>query len=222
MIRRDYIIRMIAEFLEMLSRLQSLKNAERWQEANGTLEEHCRRVLDLGLGELVKLSETELLARIIQGEPTQVVRDKVFVITRLLKEAGDVASGRGELQHGREYYLKALHLLLYTLAQGSEAEWPEFVPRVDMIVAALADAPLPLATYAGLMQHYEVTRQFGKAEDAFFRLLEAAPDRKELVDFGVAFYERLRSHADAVLEEGNLPRAELQSGLEELLARRAS
>ena len=136
MIRRDYILRMVAEFLELLSRIQSLKRDQRWQEARGTLEEQCRNFMGAGVLEIARLSETELLAKLIQGEPTQVVRDKVFILTRLLKEAGDVATGEGRLDESRTFYLKGLHLLLYTLAQGNAAEWPDFVPRVDMLVAA--------------------------------------------------------------------------------------
>jgi len=47
-----------------------------------------------GPHEVSRLSETALLARLIQGEPTQVVREKMLLLTALLKEAGDVALGK--------------------------------------------------------------------------------------------------------------------------------
>ena len=210
---------MIAEFVEMLSRLQSLKQGQLWQDARGTVDEQCQRLLGLRAVEIADLSETELLARLIQGEPTQGVRDKVFFLTRLFKEAGDIAAAQGDPAQSRKFYLKGLHLLLYTLGQADYAELPEFVPRVDMFAAALADAPLPLPTYAGLMQHYERTGQFAKAEDALFGMLEAAPTEQGAVDFGIAFYERLLRQPDAALAEGNLPREELETGLAELRAK---
>ena len=59
------------------------------------------------------------------------------------------------------------------------------------------------------MQHYERSQEFAKAEDALFAMLEAEPGNAGLVEFGVAFYERLRGQSDAALEAGKLPRSEL-------------
>jgi hypothetical protein len=213
MIRRDYILRMIAEFLEVLRRIQNLKRSQLWQEARSTVHEQCRQLMGADALELAKLSETELLARLIQGEPTQVVRDKAFMLARLFQEAGDVAAGEDKLEESRALYLKGLHLLLYTLAEGEPAEWPEFLPRVDVFVTTLGEASVPFATQAALMQYYERTGQYGRAEDAFFRLQEAEPARPGLTEFGIAFYERLRGRPDVALAEGNLPRVEVEAGL---------
>jgi hypothetical protein len=75
---------------------------------------------------------------------------------------------------------------------------------------------LPLETQARLMQHYEVTGQFAKAEDCLFAMLEAEPGNAALVQFGIAFCERLRGQSDASLASGNLPRPELEASLAEL------
>jgi hypothetical protein len=71
------------------------------------------------------------------------------------------------------------------------------------------------------MQHYEVTGEFGKAEDCLFAMLEAEPGNAALVEFGIDFCERLRGQSDASLASGNLPRAELEAGLAELRGLRA-
>lgn len=213
MIRRDYILRMIAEFLEVLNRIQSLKRSQQWGAAQGAVEEQCRQLMGAGALEIASLSETELLARLIRGEPTQVVRDKVFMLSRLLQEAGDLAAAQNRAEESRACYVKGLHLLLYTLAQGEPADWPEFVPRVDLFVAALDGSGLPLATQAALMQHYERSGQYARAEDTFFRMLERDPEQPGLTEFGIAFYERLLGQTDAALAEGNLPRPEVEAGL---------
>ena len=216
MIRRDYILRMLEEFFQFLARLQSLKRGQLWNEAAGALDEEFQRLVHAGPETVAGLSETELLARLIQGEPTQVVRDKALVLTALLKEAGEVEAGRNRLEPSRACYLKGLQLLLGTLATGEVDEFPDFVPRVEYFVTALAAAPLPLETQARLMQHYERAGEFGKAEDMLFSMLESGEQEPALIDFGVAFYERLRGWSDASLEAGNLPRAELEAGLAEL------
>ena len=219
MIRRDYILRMIEEFFRALARINSLKKGQQWQEASVALDEEFKRLIADGAPAAVRLSETELLARLMQEGPTQAVRDKTLMLTTLLAEAGDVAAAQDRPGQSRECYLKALHLLLDTLGRGEVSECPEFVPKVERLVTTLA-APLPLRTHALLMQHYERTGEFAKAEDAIFALLDAEPDNEAIVEFGIAFYERLLRQSDRALNEANLPRAEVEEGLKELQRRR--
>jgi len=70
------------------------------------------------------------------------------------------------------------------------------------------------------MQHYERAGEFAKAEDALFVMLDAEPDNQAIVEFGIAFYERLRPQSDAALNAADLPRAEVEDGLEKLQGRR--
>jgi hypothetical protein len=216
MIRRDYILRTIEQFIQALARLRSLKQEGRWQEAAGSLDEEFKRFVGLDAQASAKLSETELMARVIQGEPSLAVRDKTLLLTGLLKEAGDVAAAQERLEESHAWYLKGLHLLLETLGREEVFETPGCVPRVEAFVSALAGTPLPLATEARLMQYYEYLGEFGRAEDALFAMLEQEPANPALIDFGLAFYERLRRQTDASLEAGNLPRAEVEAGLAEL------
>lgn len=221
MIRRDYILRMLQEFLEVLSRLRSLKRDQRWNEADKMVEEEVRRVLGTDAKAALGLSETELLARLIQGDPPSAVREKLWLLTTLLKEAGDVAAGEGDAEQAQAFYLKGLHLLLEGLAEGDSADLPDFVPRVDMFASVLEGGPLPLATQARLMQHYERTGQFAKAEDQLFAMLETEPNHPGLSELGVSFYQRLQAQSDRQLSDGGLPREEVEAGLSELLRTRS-
>jgi len=220
MIRRDYILRMIQDFFEVLSRIKALKKGELWGEARGTVDAEFQQLIGAGAEAVAQLSEMELLARLIKGEPTQVVREKTLMLCTLLKEAGDVSTAQDRIEEGRSCYLKGLNLLLDTLTRDDAFDCPEFVPRVELFVESLA-SPLPLSTQARLMQHYERIGEFGKAEDALFAMLETDSSNTGLVEFGISFYGRLRSQSDGDLAAGNLPRSELETGLEELRQRRA-
>jgi hypothetical protein len=229
MIRRDYILRLIEEFAQALARLEALSRGREWNAAAELLDEAFLRLTGMGAQAVAKLSETELLAQLIRGEPTQVVREKTLMLTALLKKAGDLAATQGSREprdlacsgdeQARACYLKGLHLLLEVLARQEISDFPEFVPTVESFVLALQDAPLPLESQARLMQHYERTGEFAKAEDALFAMLEAEPENPAIVDFGIAFYERLGAQSDQSLTAGNLPRAELDAGLMELRKR---
>jgi len=214
MIRRDYIIRMIEEFAAALRRLRSLRNQGQPAEALILTEQEFRRITGLDSEALLKLSETELLARLIESEPLHAVREKVFFLTTLLAETGDIAATEGRMETSRACYLKGLHLLLDSLSRGDAFEQPEFVPKVELFVSALDE--MPAQTCAMLMEHYERTGQFAKAEDALFAILEGHVNNDYALNFGISFYERLLGRRDTELEDGNLPRTEVKSGLQEL------
>lgn len=219
MIRQDYILRMIQEFMQILSRIKALKKDEQWQDATVAVDEELNRLVGAGAEAVAELSETELLAKLVQGESTLAVRHKTLLLTTLLKEAGDFAAAQDRAGQARLCYLKGLHLLLDALASNEIVECPDFVPKVELFVEALRDAPLPVRTQAMLMQHYERSGQFALAEDALFAILDAQPHNPEALGFGLAFFERLRGRSDTALEDGNLPRPELEAGLTELRRR---
>jgi hypothetical protein len=220
MIRRDFVLRMIEEFAQALTRINSFKRDERWGEASETLDTEFKRLIGDGAQAVARLSETELLARLIQNDPTHVLRDKTLILTALLHEAGDVAAAQGRAEESQVCYLKALHLLLDVLARGEVFECPEFVPKVEMLENALKGAQLSVPTHALLMQHHERTGEFAKAEDALFAMLDAETDNERIVEFGVAFYQRMLTQSDTALTAANLPRAEVEEGLKELQNRR--
>jgi len=222
MIQRDYILRMIEELRRVLAAIVAAQQAGRWAEVEGTVEEQVQRLVGAGSAEAVRLSETELAAKLMTGEATHVVRDKMLFLIRLFKEAGDAAVAQDRLEEGRNLHVKGLHLLVGTHWGEEPSEHADFAPPVEAFTAALSDAPLPARTQAMLMHHYERIGAFAKAEDSLFALLDAAPDNPEVLDLGITFYERLRGRGDAALDAGNLPRAELEAGVAELQARKAA
>lgn len=222
MIRRDYILRMLEEFFEVLSRIRALQKGQNWGEASGAVAQEFQQLIGADPETAAQLSETELLARLIKGEPTQAVREKTLMLATLLKEAGDIAAGQGQFDKSRSYYLVGLHLLLDVLAREDVFDCPEFVPRVDAFLAALGDSSLPISTQAMLMQHYERCGEFGKAEDSLFAMIEDQPDNLALLNFGVSFYQRLQGKSEDALNAGNLPRPELEASLAQLVARQAA
>ena len=219
MIRTDYIIRMIEEFAEALARIRALKERRQHGEALMLTEEEFKRITGIDSEALLKLSETELLARLIQSEALHAVRLKMFFLTTLLKEAGDIAAAEGRIEESRACYLKGLHLLLDSLGRADGFEQPEFVPKVELFVSALDE--MPAQTYAMLMEHYERTGQFAKAEDALYGILDGDVNNDYALNFGISFYERLLGRTDNQLADGNLPRVEVEAGLRELRSKRA-
>jgi hypothetical protein len=216
MIRRDYLLRQLEEFVAAMAKLAGLAKQEQWQQAATVASEQFKALAGADADELARLSDTDLLARLVEGEPTHVVENKIFMLAALFKAQGDIRTGEGNREESRTYYLKGLHLLLDTFAHNEMSKRYDFVPTIETFLIGLHDSPLPLPTNALLMRHYERTGQFGKAEDALFAMLETEPDNGELVKFGAGFYGRLLVLSDEALAAGNLPRAEVKAGLAEL------
>jgi len=219
MIRRDYILRLVEQFVQALSKIQGFKKEQQWGDAEAALDEEFQRLIKRGAEGVSALSLTELLSRLIEGEPTQAVQMKAFMLATLLQQAGDLAIAQNQMELGRSHYLKGLHLLLHTLAGGDIQDYPEFVPKVEMVVAALKTFELPIETLGTLMHHYERTGEFAKAEDALFDMLDQTGENVRILEFGIAFYERLLVLSNDALDVGGLPRVEVESSLTELRRR---
>ncbi len=222
MIRRDYILKQIEECIQALIQIRALRHDRRLEEARKAVDAQCEKLAADGAQNLARLSETELLARLAEDQPTQTVRARLFLIISLLQEAAEIATADGRNAEARETGLKALHLLLDVWAEDDPAGHPAYVPRVETLVQSLPDAPLPVPTQVLLMRHYESTGQWAKAEDTLFLILDATRDDPEGIELGMGFYKRILCHNDALLLAGNLPRSEAEEGLRELKHRQVN
>ena len=213
MIRRDYILRMIEQVGQILSRISGQVAARDFAGAGGELDKAMLELLAIDAEGVGKLSETELVAKLSLDGPTQFLREKTLLLTALLQEAGRLRVAEGREEGGQECWLKALNLLLTIKLQDADFEFPEFVPKIDLLRDELREADLPEQTLAALWRHYERVGAFARAEDSLALLLEAEPDNAAMREEAKLFYERLLRESDAALESGNLPRAEVEAGL---------
>jgi hypothetical protein len=219
MMRRDYIIDQVERFAAVLAKILGFTKEAQWQNASVAAGQEFQQLIGVDAPQALQMSDTELFARLIQGEPSHVAERKVFMVATLFKATGDVMAGQGRAEESRLYYLKGLHLLLDTLDRTTIDDRPDFAPTVEAFVIGLGDSPLSTQTKAMLMRHYERAGEFAKAEDALFAIAEAEPPVAELLKFGEAFYQRLLGQGDAVLSAGNLSRTEAQAGLAEFRAK---
>lgn len=220
MIRRDYLLRQIEEFVAVLTKLAGLAKAGRWEEASSAAAAQMKALAGADVTELLRMSDTELIARLAEGDTTYGIQEKISMVARLFKENGDILKGQGKLEESRACYLKGLRLVLDSVANEPAAFRPDFVPSVEAFLIGLHESSLDLETNAMLMRHYEQLREYGKAEDSLFNMLDADRANVELLEFGVGFYDRLLRLDDETLELGYLPRAEVKAGLAELKRRK--
>jgi hypothetical protein len=221
MIRRDYLLRMVEKFAQILARIRELSAARQFADAEVILHDSF---LELGAGgpeAVAKMTETELLSRLSINDPTHVLRAKVAMIATLLEEAAQLHARQGRADQVTVCRLKSLNLLLSLELRDADFELPDFVPNIDHLHAELAASEVPSQTLAALYRHYERIGAYARAEDTLFELLEADPGHAGIVAEIKALYERLLRHDDESLAAGNLPRPEIIASLAELRAKTA-
>jgi len=103
---------------------------------------------------------------------------------------------------------------LLCVRQLDEALKNEAISAIDEILQTVRDNNLPMDIYEKLLFFYEYRNEYAKAEDCLFKIAENGID--SALKTGESFYERLMEKTDQELEDGNLPRSELEEGLLEL------
>lgn len=219
MIHHDYLLRLIEEFTRALSRIQEMMAGRRPDEAQRALDQQLQELAAADRAAVLRLSTTEILARILRKGTAHDVQTRTFFLVALLRESGDLAEVQGDATLAQESRIKALRLLLSVFDRSDPSESPRFAPSVDALLSHLSAECIPPDLHAQVMHHFERQGRYADAENALFHLLDQTPRSPEFVAFGTAFYQRLNGLSDASLERGHLPRPELAPGLAEFCRR---
>lgn len=214
MFQRDYILRMIEQLSQVMARLLLLKTMEERQEALLLLEEFYGKLRLPPARLLLRMSDPELLALIsTNGQPDL---DKAVGLGLLLKEEGRLYEAMEQFGESSERFRKALYLFLSAERLGADMPGTDCRRLIDETRELLRLYAIPEHTLLMLMDYYASAGQFALAEDALFELLEqdASYAGREA---GERFYRMLQELSDQSLEEGRLPRHELEQGRTDML-----
>ncbi|OAB40950.1 DUF6483 family protein [Paenibacillus glacialis] len=214
MFRNDYILRMVEEMTQMISKVFDLKKERKHTEALWEIDELLSREFPLNSRLLNSLPTEEITEMFRFG--TTVESDKLQGAAYLLNEEGKIYMDSGQIDEGLTRFMKSLHLYLVAELHGANKELIQLPNQVDNLLNQLKDYRLPLKTETLLFHYQEKNGCYAEAENALFRLLER--DGIDPVE-GLAFYERLQGEEDERLTQGRLPRAEVVEGLYEMQRR---
>ena len=216
MIRQDYILEWIKRYVRWITEIIGFVRAKDYESAIRRIDMALRTLLEVGSDSVTSLTEGEMLARLSLGGLGPAVDDKCMVIAALLKQLGIVCVEKQQLAMSRDCFLKSLHLVLGLKLREEDTELADYTPTVVELAEFLKPYDLPPRTHGALMVYYEQTGEFALAENALFALIESAPGHSEPAAIGIAFYQRLLAQSDETLVAGDLPRAEVETGLAEV------
>ena len=207
--RNDYILREIEQLVQFIVRLFHL-DVRQIEKLEGEVDRASREFTGLGFPTLEALPADQLLLLFKPGDRLDVT--KAFASAMLLSRAAETRMRlTGDPVNSPIQLVKALILFNECLAEPDERICRHARKEVEGFLPRLLDRDW---VSTDLARFYELTGQYGRAEDALFDVLEAAGDEAE--EFAFAFYDRLLEKTDEELAGGNLPRTEILEALDQL------
>lgn len=214
MFRNDYILRMVEEMTQMISKVFDLKQERKHTEALWEIDELLSKEFPVNSRLLNSLTTEDITDMFRFG--TTVESDKLQSVAYLLNEEGKIYMELGQIDEGLTRFKKSLHLYLVAEFHGANKELIYLPDQINNLLNQIKDYRLPLKTERLLFHYHDKNGYYAEAEDALFRLLEQKGiDPAE----GISFYERLQGESDERLEQGRLPRVEVIEGLLEMQQR---
>jgi len=217
MYQRDYIMRMIEQLGVFLTRILKLKEAEKFDAARMEIDRAGKTLLGLDMSLIRALSDEKIISLL---QPTgSLDSGKCLLIAELLREEGDICERQGKEEERYTCYSKSLSLYLEALAVNADFRNQEYLTKINALIQRLQQFTLLSHIDEKLFHYFEMTGEYAKAENHLFLLLET--DHPEILEEGIRFYERLLAKSDRELEQGNLPREEVEEGLRVLQSRQS-
>ena len=227
MINKDYILRMAERFGRYLAIILRLREYNKQEEALLYIDELFLQTTGLTTGFINSASE-EMLLNLIS--PLGVLNvEKCLWMAVLLQQEGDIYVELGKSNESYYRYLKALHLFLEVASHNSDVKDIDITMAIEDILNKLAEYELPLKTNNKIFRYFEKMGSYARAEDVLFEMVEGEgegegeekePGGSEIIEQGIAFYNRLLKKSDADLKAGNLSRKEVEEGLAQLESKR--
>ncbi|QJD84338.1 DUF6483 family protein [Cohnella herbarum] len=209
MFERDYLIRLLTQAGLVLGKAMGLKEQKKQKEALDLIDEFLGKELRLRSRLAIGLSDQDLLSMLsVTGNPNA---ESVAVVAAFLQQEADLLEDLGQTDDSLPRYEKALRLNLYLIRNDMEIEVAEWNvrDRIAQLLAALSPYELDTTTKSSLWPWHESNGEFTDAEDLLYELRE---EGEVTAEEGAAFYERLSSRDDSVLEAGGMPRSEMEEG----------
>ena len=199
------------EFVKILNRIASLKEAKKYNEVFDFINDVLLANFEIS-HERIRLMSVDDLVNLLRSE-AGINEGKWAILGELLMEEADVY----HLQNmpGKSYprYIKALNIFLELSRLEKTTFTFAYHARIEDIFSRTIIFELPKETKLKLFQYFEDNSKYAAAEDILFNILESGPRDKSLINIGVAFYLRLLQKKDSELIKGKLPREEVAEGL---------
>ena len=140
--QRDYILRLIEQVAQLLSRVVRQREGHSPQEALQSIMAACERLFGMEAVQIFQFTPDQHVAMLADGEEPQVAHDKILMYAALNEEAGRCYSTLGHPKLSQQSFINALRLSLKAQHQFPGFDAPAFAPKNDELIHLLAGTPL--------------------------------------------------------------------------------
>ena len=140
--QRDYILRLIEQVAQLLSRVVRQREENSPQEALQSIMAACERLFGMEAVQLFQFTPEQHVAMLADGEEPEMAHDKVLMYAALNEQAGRCYRTLGQPKLSQQSFLNALRLSLKARHQFPGFDAPPFAPSEAELLRAIGDVPL--------------------------------------------------------------------------------
>ncbi|WP_434749429.1 DUF6483 family protein [Paenibacillus amylolyticus] len=229
MFRKDYLLRMVEDMTEAIGKAFTLKQQRKHAEALSELDELMRRQFGMNLSLLNSLPAEDVIEMfrfrgVIEVDNLQqaarLIEEEAYIYQEKARVEGMDDQEKMEAEDAALMRLmRALHFYLYALNHGANPKLLQAPERIDGVMEQIQGYELPARTEKQLALYREQQGRYDAAENGWYRLLHLGAEYPvQYEQDAKAFYQRLTELTDEQLEQGGLPRDEVNEGLAQIKA----
>lgn len=198
-----------------LAKIIFFKDENNYKEALNELDMATKELLGMDRMFLHSLSDSQLV-QLIEPEEN-LLAPKCYLLGIVFKEEAEIFKQQGNEEQYIDFNMRSLYMFVEGIERSKIMIEKDHLKKIDEVIDKLSDYELPRDINEKLFYYYEYTGRFDKAEDVLFSLID---EDNSYLDKGIDFYERLLKFNNAELENGNLPRNEVEESLKDLLSKK--
>lgn len=210
MLQRDYLMRMTEMLTAVIAKVMFNKEIKNYEEAEKEIETAAKTIVGLDLRIINILNPQDIIQLM---KTSDLYAGRCLVSAELLKEYADVHELNGK--DNSSIILKSLNLYIEAILSKELPEPEKYYSKINELISLIDESDLKDDLNFKIIDYYEFSGQYSKAEDMIFELIEN--NNKDIIDRSVSFYKKLLHRTDEELESGNLSREEVNDALDEIL-----
>jgi len=212
MLQRDYFMRLVEMLTAVLTKVLLNKEKKDYIEAEKEIEIAAKTIVGLDL-KMLKILDIENLVLLMKS--TDLYAGRFIVSAELLNEYGEIFKLTEKENESIDIHQKTLRLYIEALLTKEIPDSEKYYPKINELISNLSSTDFSDEMNIKIIDYYEFSLQYSKAEDKIFDLLET--QNPEIKSKAISFYKKLITRSDEELLKGNLNREEVEAGLEEIL-----
>ncbi|MBD3289777.1 hypothetical protein GF337_13300 [candidate division KSB1 bacterium] len=213
MLHKDYIMRMIEQFSNVLAQIIFNRQIKKYDLAETEIQKAYKDLLGSDREFILSLSDDAIL-RLFKSSSETGYERCIFIAELMKEEAQIIESKDGSEAYAMDLYFKAFRVLGQVIIESKYWRQEPYLNSLEFLVNKISRAELPDSILIKLFQYYDIIDSYAEAENILFDLIDN--NYPNILEEGEQFYQRLLKLSDDALTAGNLPREEVNDGLKEI------